>query len=191
MSTIQSGSTATLTIEGYDDVNDLADAIVDYLGNHPDEIPAQIDEECDSTLAAQIIRSYLTLAGNNLAITYNSEANGYATDSDTFDFLSSHLANLMSSPYIKVEWVVEDSRTGYSSGTDYYDKGNNQIDVDAAIAAYERRPVLIIDAQSGTILNATHCYGIPAGVAQDDSLDEMSDSEVGDWAREHGTPVIF
>ncbi len=190
MSLTYSGSTATLTIEGYDNVNDLADAIVDYLGNNPEDIPAQFDEECDSTIAAQIVRSYLTLDGNNLTIKYNGEGNGYATDSDTFDFLSSHLCCLMSSPYMKVEWVVEDSKTGYSSGTDYYDKGNNQIDVDAAIAAYLNKPALIIDAQSGTILNAIHCYAIPAGVAQDDSLDEMSDSEVGDWAREHGTPVI-
>lgn len=190
MSVTFSGSTATLTIEGYADVNDLADAIVDYLGNNPEDIPIQMDEECDSSIAAQIVRSYLTLEGNKLTIKYFSEDNGYATDADTFDFLSSHLCNLMSSPYMKAEWVVENSRTGYSSGTDYYDRGNNQIDIEAALEAYLMKPALIIDAQSGTILNATHCYMISEEDADDDTLDEMSDSEVGDWAREHGTPVI-
>lgn len=192
MSVTYSGSTATLTIEGYDNVNDLADSVLDYLINHPDDIPSQLDEDdCDSDVAAQILRSYFTLDGNKLTIRYGSEDNGYATSSDTFDFLSSHLCNLMSSSYMKVDRVVENSRTGYSSGTDYYEKGNNEIDVDAALAAYVSRPVLIIDAQSGTILKATHCYGIPLQFANDDTLDDMSDSEVGDWAREHGTPLTF
>jgi hypothetical protein len=33
-------------------------------------------------------------------------------------------------------WVVADSRTGYSAGTDYYDKSGERIDVNAALTQY-------------------------------------------------------
>jgi hypothetical protein len=50
---------------------------------------------------------------------------------------------------------------------------------------------LLICSKTGTILTVEDCYIIPDEAADDlDILETMSDSEVGDWAREHGTPVI-
>ncbi len=48
---------------------------------------------------------------------------------------------------------------------------------------------LLICSKTGTILTAEDCYIIPDDVNSDE-LDELSDNEIGDWARENGTPVI-
>ena len=188
MSYTAASATATLTVDGFSTVNDVATAIADYLISHKDEIPdGLVDLEHDDMVTT--LEAYFSLDGNTLAITYGTEYDGNY-NSEVFDFLTTHFVKLMTSPYMEVIWMCDDSRDGMSAGTDYYDKDCNAIDLKAALAAYVSRPALIIDAQSGTILNATHCYAIPEDAAQDDTLDEMSDSEVGDWAREHGVPVV-
>lgn len=188
MSYTAASATATLTIDGFSTVNDVATATADYLTSHEDEIPDGL-ADCDYEDVVATLEAYFSLDGNTLTITYGTEYDGNYS-SEVFDFLTTHFAKLMTSSYMEVVWMCDDSRDGMSAGTDYYDKDCNTIDFKAALAAYVSRPALIIDAQSGTVLNATHCYAISDEAAQDDTLDEMSDHEVGDWAREHGTPVI-
>lgn len=192
MSYTTASAIATLTLPGFASAEEIAQNVYDHLVANPDDAPDELvitGEDDDKENITGTVSSYLSLKDDVLTVAYGTEYDGNY-NSGIFYFLTSYLAKMMASPYMEVAWMCDDSRDGMSSGTDYYDKHSNVIDVKAALAAFASRPALIIDAQSGTVLNATHCYAIPAEAAEDDSLDEMSDSEVGDWAREHGTPVI-
>lgn len=112
-----------------DSIRTAALAVYDYLVNHPDEIPDGLDyDDQDSDSVVSCIESYLSIDSNELVISYSTEADGNY-DSEVFDFLSSHFACLQTSPYMEVTWVVDDSRCGYSSGTDYYDRTGQHIDL--------------------------------------------------------------
>lgn len=136
MSYTTSGAIATCTIEGFTDTASVALAVYDYLVNHPDEIPDGLDDDdMDSDAAVLTIESYLNLEGNKLIIGYDSEED-YNYHSEIFDFLTGHFATLQSSPFMKVNWMFDDSRDGMSSGTDYYGKDGNRIDVDSILSQY-------------------------------------------------------
>lgn len=130
------GAVATCTIEGFTDTASVALAVYDYLVNHPDEIPDGLDDDdMDSDEVVFNIESYMDLDGDNLTISYHSENDGNY-NSEIFDFLTSHFATLQSSPFMKVNWSVDDSRDGLSSGTDYYGKDSNRIDVDSILSQH-------------------------------------------------------
>lgn len=135
MSYTASSATAICTIAGLDSARTAALAVYDYLVNHPDEIPEGLDEdETDSDAFVLAVESYLSVQDDELTICYSSEADG-CYDSEVFDFLSSHFACLQTSPYMEVTWVCDDSRAGYSGGTDYYDRAGKPIDVRAILTA--------------------------------------------------------
>lgn len=53
--------------------------------------------------------------------------------------------------------------------------------------------MLIIDTSTGTVLTASTCVLVPDAAlteAEWEALDTMTDSEVGDLARERGAPVL-
>lgn len=135
MSYTAASATATCTIAGLDSIRTAALAVYDYLVNHPDEIPDGLDyDDHDSDSVVICIESYLSIDNNELVVSYSTEAYGNY-DSNVFDFLSPHFACLQTSPYMKVTWVVDDSRCGYSSGTDYYDRTGQQIDLHSILTA--------------------------------------------------------
>lgn len=127
-------ASATCQVAGLNDTKTAALAVYDYLVNHPDEIPDSLNEgDSDETVAQ--IKSYLSLQGKHLTISY-STAHSSNNDSAVFDFLSRHFACLQTSPFMEVTWVVEDSRSGPSAGTDYYDRSGALIDVRAVLTAH-------------------------------------------------------
>lgn len=134
MSYTASSATATCMIAGLDSARTAALAVYDYLVNHPDEIPDGLDDDQDSDAVVSCIESYLSVDKDELTISYSTEADG-CYDSEVFDFLSSHFACLQTSPYMEVTWVVDDSRCGYSSGTNYYDRAGQHIDARAILTA--------------------------------------------------------
>lgn len=130
------GAIATCTVEGFADTASVALAVYDYLVNHPDEIPDGLDDDdMDSDEVVFTIESYMDLDGDKLTISYHSENDGNY-NSEVFDFLTSHFATLQSSPFMKVNWMVDDSRDGMSSGTDYYGKDGSRIDVDSILSQH-------------------------------------------------------
>ena len=127
-------ATATCTIAGLDDTSTAALAVYDYLVNHPDEIPEPLDDDdMDSDEVVFAIESYLDLDDEELTISFCTESDG-CYSSDVFDFLTSHLACLQTSPFMTVTWIVDDSRAGYSASTEYYDRQGEQINVRAILA---------------------------------------------------------
>lgn len=136
MSTIASSAKATFTLSGFETSEALALSVYDYLTNHPDEIPEGLDDDdYDSDTVVEMISDYLEVDGDKVTIKYGTEEDG-CYSSNVFDFLTSHFAPLQTGLYMTVEWLVDDSRSGYSSGTDYYDQKGNPIDIEAAITNY-------------------------------------------------------
>lgn len=134
MSYTIASATATCTIAGLDDTSTAALAVYDYLVNHPDEIPEPLnDDDMDSDEVVFAIESYLDLDDEVLTISFCTESDG-CYSSDVFDFLTSHLACLQTSPFMTVTWIVDDSRAGYSASTEYYDRQGEQINVREILA---------------------------------------------------------
>ena len=127
-------ASATCKVAGFENTEAAALAVYDYLVNHPDEIPSALNDY-DSDDFVFAIQSYLDLHGDNLVISYSTESEGNY-DSEVFDFLSSHFACLQTSPFMTVTWGVNDSRSGYDTGTTYWDRTGKQIDVEALLTAH-------------------------------------------------------
>lgn len=103
-------------------------AAYDYLVNHPDEITDDLNDLGDSDEFVENISSYLSLDRGVLQISYSTDEVSN-NSSAVFDFLSSHFSCLQTSLFMKVVWIVVDTRS-FSAGVDYYDKSGQIIDVD-------------------------------------------------------------
>lgn len=125
-------ASAHCQVAGLDNTRTAALAVYDYLVNHPDEIP---DSLSDDDNMVDEIESYLELKGDDLIISYCTENDGNYS-SEVFDFLSSHFACLQTSPFMEVSWIVDDSKSGYSAGTDFYDRAGALIDARAVLTAH-------------------------------------------------------
>ena len=143
MSYTASSAISTCQVAGLASAEEAALAVLDYLVNHPNEIPLVIenelvysDETVDTDEFVDYIKEYLDLHGERLTIHYSSETTGRDCDAEVFNLLSNHFACLQKSLWMTVTWVVEDSRTGHSAGTDFYDRSGERIDVDAALTQY-------------------------------------------------------
>ena len=139
MSYTASSAKATFTLSGFETSEALALSVYDYLTNHPDEIPEDLDDnDYDSDKVVEMISAYLEVNGDKITVKYGTEEDG-CYDSGVFDFLTSHFAPLQTGLFMTVTWLVDDSRNGYESGTDYYDQKGNLIDVEAAITGYVQK----------------------------------------------------
>ena len=131
MSYTQHTATATCTIKCVLDVSDLCHQLYDYLTNHEDEIPEGF-ADCKSVEEfADILESYVELCDDKLTISTDTEE--INSDSEIFDFLTTHYAYLMTSKFMKVTYAMYDSRQGLSADVTYYDNTNSFIDVEALI----------------------------------------------------------
>lgn len=125
-------ASASCEVAGLDDTKTAALAVYEYLVDHPDET---LDSLSDDENMVDEIESYLELNGNNLIISYSTEADGNYSF-EVFYFLSQHFACLQTSPFMEVSWIVDDSRSGYSAGTEYYDRSGALIDVRAVLTVH-------------------------------------------------------
>ena len=131
MSYTQHTATATCIIKCVLDVSDLCHQLYDYLTNHEDEIPEGF-ADCKSVEEfADILESYVELCDDKLTISTDTEE--INSDSEIFDFLTTHYAYLMTSKFMKVTYAMYDSRQGLSADVTYYDNTNSFIDVEALI----------------------------------------------------------
>jgi hypothetical protein len=135
MSYTLSSAIAHCSIAGIDSTESAALAVYDYLVNHPDEIPEALDEY-DSDEVVTIIQSYLTCDSGQLTISYSTESDSNS-NSEVFDFLSSHFASLQTSLFMEVAWATYNSRDGrITSNEEYYDRSGEPIDIKAVLSAH-------------------------------------------------------
>ena len=151
VSYITSSAFATCTIAELDSTETAALAVYDYLVNHPDEIPEGLDDEdTDSDGVVEQIETYLSLDGDELTISYDSESDSQNNNSEVFDFLSGHFACLQTSLYMKVQWSSTDRRTGTFGVTDYYDRQGKIIDIHALLTAHLAQRAAQLAVRLGT-----------------------------------------
>ena len=137
MSYDTSSATAHCDVLNLGTAEEAAQAVCDYLVNHSDEIP-EAWSELDPGMFVDELASYLTVSGNTLTIHYDcEESNG---DPEVFDFLRKHFSCLQISDFCTVHWLTYSSRSGYSSGTNYYDREGKWVDVNAALSTYLNSP---------------------------------------------------
>ena len=139
MSTTIASATATCTIpEGTPTPQDVAVAIHDFIVNHEDvDLPIEL-EDYDSDEFVHELVPYLSVEnGTELTISYDTE-DDKAYSSAIFDFLVDHFKTLQTSEVMEVRWNVYDSKEGNSSGTNYYRKDGETIDVIADSAALNK-----------------------------------------------------
>lgn len=122
MSYTQAYMQATCTLPPDTDLDDFITNIVDYLGNHEDELNAlpSIEGELVEDVH-RIIKSYLSLTGNELTIKCEN------IDSELAEFLVHHIAFYQVSPFMQVSWVFIDSREGLSINTYALDQGGSLV----------------------------------------------------------------
>jgi hypothetical protein len=123
-------------------VSEIALSVYDYLVNHPEEITDDLNDLGDDDEFVENISSYLSLDRGVLQISYStgevSEESGTGpinSSSAVFDFLSSHFSCLQTSLFMRVVWIVGDTKS-FSAGVDYYDRSGQMIDVDFALNSF-------------------------------------------------------
>lgn len=131
MSYTQHSAIATCKIANVLDTNDLISQLYDYLTNHEDEIPYELEECGTFEEFAYRVEDYLSLTDGTLQIMLDTEDSN--CDNEIFDFLTNHYALLMVSKFQKVVWVSYDSRAGLSGDCSYYDNTGKMIDVEAML----------------------------------------------------------
>lgn len=126
---------AACTIQPIDSALELAAAVVDYLVNHPDEIPESLDgDDMDSDAVALEIERYLAVLNRadscELEIRYDSEDG--PSDSDVFDFLCLHFAALQLSPFMTITALSFDSRGGGGFSVRRLNRAGEEINVQSS-----------------------------------------------------------
>ena len=131
MSYTQHGSIATCTINT-PSLEQLVTELFDYCTNHEEEIPEALQDCEDFDDFASVAGSYIELHGSILTLTLDTEED-YNSNSEVFDFLTTHYAHIMTSNFMKVTSSSYDSRCGLSGDTTYYDKESNAIDIESLL----------------------------------------------------------
>lgn len=128
MSYTQAASTATCTLA----VNAASEAITlltDWLGNNPDEMPEGLSEDGTADDIAEELSPYIDMDEmGQIIVSFNTEGDDNY-DSEVFDFITRHFASIQTSDYMVVNWSRNNSRDGVFSGTNYYDKNGNSLDM--------------------------------------------------------------
>jgi hypothetical protein len=128
MSYTSYSATATCTLA----VNTAAEAITlltDWLGNYPDEMPEGLSADGTADEIAGELSAYINMdESGEVIVTVDTEGDDNY-NSEVFDFITSHFAQIQTSDYMSVSWSCYDSRDGTSSGTEYYDRNGSQFDM--------------------------------------------------------------
>lgn len=135
-SVVFSSASATCSIPpSLSSVSEIALSVYDYLINHPEEITDDLNDlGDDSDEFVENISGYLSLDRGVLQISYSTDES-FNDNSAVFDFLSHHFSCLQTSLFMKVIWIVADTKS-YSAGVDYYDRSGQMIDVDFVLNSF-------------------------------------------------------
>lgn len=132
MSYSHNQAVATCTVKHFTNTTDIAENVYDYLTDHEDELPTNLDPENFEEFA-DIIESYVELSNDVLTIKLDTEE--FNQDCEIFDFLQSYFARKMTSKFMRVVWMTYDSKAGMEANCYYYDNNDDLIDVESILNA--------------------------------------------------------
>jgi hypothetical protein len=105
------------------DLNEYVKSLVDFIGNHLDDLPDSIQWLGDYTHEELIetVKKYVRKSGGKILIELDSEESNY--DSDLWDWLCDSIReDVMTSKLMVMNYSTNDSRNGVECGTSYYMK---------------------------------------------------------------------
>lgn len=133
MSYTHSVAYATCTVNSFLDVSDLCHALYAYLSDNSGKVPQNLFDCAGVEEFADAVESYIELNGENLTVSLDTEeANN---DNEIFDCIASYCALRMTSKFMKITYISDDSREGLSADITYYDNTDSFIDVEALISS--------------------------------------------------------
>lgn len=132
MSYSHNQAVATCKVKHFTNTTDIAENVYDYLTDHGDELPTNLDPENFEEFA-DIIESYVELSNDVLTIKLDTEE--FNQDCEIFDFLQSYFARKMTSKFMRVVWMTYDSKAGMEANCYYYDNNDDLIDVESILNA--------------------------------------------------------
>lgn len=132
MSYSHNQAVATCKVKHFTSTTDIAENVYDYLTDHEDELPYNLDLE-NFVDFVETIQSYVEISGNELTIKLDTEE--YNQDCEIFDLLQSYYARAMTSKFMRVVRMSYDSRAGMEADCVYYDNYDNLIDVESILNA--------------------------------------------------------
>lgn len=155
MSYTSSTATAYLTLAGVTSPTDAVNLYIDWIANHEEDIPEELQELSAEELLAELLPYVETKEDGKVIISYDSEGDGGNYNSEYFDALTSYFKGIMTSRLMEVSWSVYDSRDGTSGGTDYYD-ADGQVQIEDETSALDKIAAVL----SGTEWDADTCLQI-------------------------------
>lgn len=94
-------ATATCTLA----VNTVSEAIIlltDWLGNYPDDMPEGLSADGTAAAISDELSPYINMdESGEIIVTVDSEGDGIY-DTEVFDFITSHFAQIQTSDYMTV-----------------------------------------------------------------------------------------
>lgn len=116
-------ATATCQVAEDFDLNEYVKSLVDFIGNHEDDLPESLqwlgDHEHEELV--EKVKNYVRMEGKNLLMELDSEEENY--DSELWDWLNDQIRqDVMTSKFMVIKQSTYDSKYGMDCGTSYYMK---------------------------------------------------------------------
>lgn len=136
----------------------------------------------------------------NDGVTYHLKYDNQEHNLDVYGWLIDRVIETLSAPFMRVDWVFLNPRLGDSCYSEIRTRDGDVLGFDDLVNAYFNtyntlEDGIIVDTRTGTILNAEHCVYInPEDLTESqwgelETAMERSDSEIGQIAEEHGSPI--
>lgn len=116
---------------------------VEWVFNHPEDAPEWLQDLTEPEVT-ETVSHYVTMRDDGQIVVSldTEEANGV---SDVYDSIALHFQTLQTSKFMVVRWHSYNSKSGASSGTDYYNNQGESVDVESDSEALDRIHSLMVD----------------------------------------------
>lgn len=139
MSYTHSTATASCQVAENFDLDEYVKSLVDFIGNHVDDLPQSIQWLGDYTHEELVdtFNEYVRWGGDKILIQLDSEEDNH--DSDLWDWLCDQIReDVMTSKFMQTNWSTNDSKYGVECGTSYYLKDGTFIGSDDVQSLLEK-----------------------------------------------------
>lgn len=122
------------------DLKEYLTSLSDFIGNHFDDLGSELQSSLHDFTQDEVIaefENYVRISGGKLLVEFDSEEKNY--DITVWDYLCDNIReDVMTSPFMLMNYATNDSRSGMESGTSYYMKDGRFIGSDEISAIVEQ-----------------------------------------------------